>query len=89
MRIRAPRPGLVYLADTYDDGWSATVNGRPVKIEVANYAFRAVAVPKGEVKLQFSYSPPGFKVGIIISIAGLCFAMALALSSPGKGSGTP
>ena len=88
MRIRAPRPGLVYLADTYDNGWSATVNGRPAKIEVANYAFRAVAVPEGEVKLQFSYTPPGFNVGIIISIAGLCSAMALALSNPGKGSCT-
>jgi hypothetical protein len=89
MRVRAPRPGLVYLADAYDDGWSATVNGRPVKIAVANYAFRSVVVPEGEVKVQFSYIPPGFNLGIIISVAGLCVAMALALSNPGEETCAP
>ena len=70
--VQAPRPGLLYLADTWFPGWTATVNGQPVPILVANYAFRAVPVPAGRDVIQFTYWPAGLNAGLIIS--SICLA---------------
>ncbi|MCX6793688.1 MAG: YfhO family protein, partial [Candidatus Gottesmanbacteria bacterium] len=65
---------LLFLSDTYDDGWTATINGRVTNIYMADYAFRAVLVPKGESVVIFTYAPRSFWTGIVISIiALLCF----------------
>lgn len=65
---------LLFLSDTYDNGWTATVNGQTTKVYKADYAFRAVLVPKGESIVIFTYKPRSFGTGISISIiASLCF----------------
>ncbi len=74
----APRPGLVYCAESYFDGWSATVNGRPTKILPANYAFRAVEVPAGTVRVHLSYWPPGLMAGLALTAGSLLFTVALS-----------
>jgi hypothetical protein len=71
LRVDAPRPGLVYAADSLLPGWSARVNGRPAAILPANYAFRAVAVPAGPSEVELSYWPPGLTLGLIVTLASL------------------
>ena len=72
LAVDAPRPGLVYASESVFDGWSATVNGSPAPILPANYAFRAVAVPAGQVRVEFRYWPPGLTLGLVVtSISGL------------------
>lgn len=61
-------PALLYLSDTYDTGWRAMVNGKTQPVVRANYAFRGVAVPKGQSTVVFSYAPRSFEVGKVISI---------------------
>jgi Bacterial membrane protein YfhO len=75
LRVDAPRPGLVYAADSLLPGWSARVNGRPAAILPANYAFRAVAVPAGRCEVELSYWPPGLTPGLAVTLAS---ALALA-----------
>jgi len=75
LRVDAPRPGLVYAADSLLPGWSARVNGRPAAILPANYAFRAVAVPAGRCEVELSYWPPGLTPGLVVTLAS---ALALA-----------
>jgi hypothetical protein len=77
--LQAPRPGLVYMADAYAEGWSAEVNGRPAPILPANYGFRAVAVPAGDVRVELSYLPPGLATGGVISLVCLAIAIAMGL----------
>lgn len=79
LHVRAPRAGFLYMADTYDSGWSASVNGAETPILVANYAFRAVPVPAGDVVVRLRYLPRGFVVGSGISVAALAIMTALFL----------
>lgn len=58
IRIRAKTltPGFLFLSDPYYPNWKATVNGKEAHIYRANYAFRAVEVPKGESEIIFRYT---------------------------------
>jgi hypothetical protein len=68
LRVEAPRPGLVYSADSFFPGWTARVNGRPARILPANYAFRAVEVPAGRSEVELSYWPPGLTAGLLLTV---------------------
>jgi hypothetical protein len=78
-RFRAPRAGFLYVADVWNPGWSAQVNGRRAPILRANYAFRAVPVAAGDVRVQFSYLPVGFIAGAVISVVCVLLAIGLAV----------
>jgi hypothetical protein len=71
-------PGYLVLADTFDPGWTATDNGRPVPIRPAYVAFRAVYLAAGHHRVVFTYRPAGFLLGLTLS--GLGVALGLALS---------
>ena len=71
------RPGLVILADTYYPGWRLTIDGKPAPIYRANRLMRGAAVPAGEHTLVYTYEPQSFRVGAIVSGAGLIALLAL------------
>jgi hypothetical protein len=70
-------PAYLVLADTFDPGWSATVDGSPAPIRPAYVAFRAVALTPGAHTVAFTYRPAGFTLGLTISIMGIALAMFL------------
>jgi uncharacterized membrane protein YfhO len=57
-------PGLVVLADLWDTGWKAYLNGTLVPILRTNHAIRGVVVPPGQGKLVFLYQPNSFTWGV-------------------------
>ena len=67
--VRMESPGLVVLADLWDKGWEARLNGQRVPILRTNHAVRGVVVPAGSGLLEFRYSPAGFAWGL--RLAGL------------------
>jgi hypothetical protein len=69
----------VFYSIPYEEGWSATVNGKPAEIEKVNIGFMAVKVPAGENNVvRFDYETPGLKLGVIVSIISvLLFACYL------------
>ena len=75
-------PAYLVLSDTFDPGWSARIDGKPVEIHPAYVAFRAVYVPSGKHTLVFRYSPAGFKLGLILCIGAAMVAMGLVLFGP-------
>jgi hypothetical protein len=56
IKVMTSAEGMLFLADPYYPNWKAKVNGKEEKIYRANYAFRAVKVPKGESKVEFYYT---------------------------------
>ena len=71
-------PGYLVLSDTYYPGWRATVDGAAVPIERANFMLRAVAVPEGTHRIEFTYRPTHLDVGLLIS-GGTLGVIALGL----------
>jgi len=68
IQTNATSPGFLFLSDTYYPGWKVYVDRKEKKILRANYAFRAVAVPKGKHTVVFRYQPKSFYYGVMISL---------------------
>ena len=70
--------GHLVLADTWDPGWKARLDGAPVELLRADVAFRAVAVPAGRHRVEMVYRPFVAITGLAVSAltAGLLLAWA-------------
>ncbi len=73
---------LLFFSVPYDEGFEAFVNGQKVEIEKVNIGFMAVKVDAHSTsEIEFVYTTPGLKTGIIISCIGfLAFAIYLVIS---------
>jgi len=72
---------LLFLTDSYYNGWKASVNGKDIPILRANYAFRAIQVEKGRNTVKFYYDPLSFKLGVYLAIGGLIGILFMILIS--------
>lgn len=63
--------GWLVLSDAFYPGWQATVDGKPVMIYRADYAFRAVPLSEGIHLVHFIYYPLTYRVGRAISLGTL------------------
>jgi len=85
-QVQARVTGYVVLLDSYYPGWRAKVDGRAVPLLRANYAFRAVEVPAGNHRVEFSYQPLSFYAGLCIScLTVLGAAVVIFLNSGRRG----
>jgi hypothetical protein len=64
LNLRMETAGLVVLADTWDHGWKAYLNGSERPILRTNHAIRGVVAPPGTSTLEFRYEPASFAVGV-------------------------
>ena len=70
--------GYLYYNDGYSKYWNAYDNGKETLINIANYNFKAVFLPKGEHRVVFIYNPWRYKVGLLAYAAGLFISVILA-----------
>ena len=70
-------PGYLVLTDIYYSGWEAKVDNQPIPIVPAYFSFRAVPLSAGTHEVIFSFTPPGLKVGKLISILTLVVLLVL------------
>ena len=69
--VSAKSNGDLFLTIPYDKGWSAKVDGKPVKVKQAQTGFMTVPVTRGTHTVKLSFVPQGLKQG------SLCFVLAL------------
>ncbi|MGN6188805.1 MAG: YfhO family protein [Conexibacter sp.] len=79
LRAQLDRRGLVLLDDHFTDGWSVRVDGRPAPALHVDDAMRGVIVPPGEHQVVWSYTVPGLRLGVAVSLVTLAGLLAAAL----------
>jgi hypothetical protein len=79
MNVRSDRGGLVVLHDSFADGWSATVDGKPAGIYPVNVLSRGVMVPPGGHRILMTYLPGTFLSAVGISAAALLTLLLVIL----------
>ena len=72
--------GWIVVSTVAWPGWRAYVDGRRVRIHIANHAFLSVFVPRGTHKIRMTYLPETFVIGKWISFATLAGVLAWALT---------
>jgi hypothetical protein len=79
VRVTCSHDGYLRLADPFDPGWTATVDGEPAVIHAADHYLRAVYVPAGEHELVFAYDgaravwPLRLTLMALVAVAWLLF----------------
>ena len=68
--------GFLVLSDTYYPGWKVYVDGKRERILRAYGFIRTVKLNGGSYTVEFVFSPLTVKVGMILSIAGILFALS-------------
>lgn len=62
------RDGALFTSIPYDAGWTAAVDGSSVSTQAAYGALLSVPISKGFHEITFSYQPPGFMPGLLLSL---------------------
>jgi hypothetical protein len=68
---------MLVVAQTGYHWWQASVDGAPVPLWRANYAFQALEVPAGRHQARLIYVDKSFEAGAVISILALMACVAL------------
>lgn len=87
--VETDAPTLVTVAQSFYHPWRAFVDGQPVKLWRANYAFQALAVPAGKHTVRLVYVDEKFRLGFGISLAGLAVCGFLWWRSPRSEAKSP
>jgi len=77
--VEASAPAMAVLVDTFERGWTVTVDGAPAQPRRVNLAFRGVVVPPGRHRVEWLYRPPDVVAGLCISGAALALAAGASL----------
>ncbi|MEZ5962880.1 MAG: hypothetical protein R3F56_03445 [Planctomycetota bacterium] len=81
--VDAPSSGVVRVADPFDAGWRARVDGAEVPILIADHFLRAVAMPAGRHRLELTYDAPRVqwppRLGLVGAGAALLMLVAGAV----------
>ena len=75
VEVDARRKAVLFLADSYFPNFRASVDGKPAPLWRANYAYRAVPVPAGRHRVEFTWRPTDLYAGVLLTVsavAALC-----------------
>lgn len=76
------KDGSLFTSIPYDAGWTVKIDGEAVKTQAAYGALLSVPVAKGFHEITFSYQPPGFIPGLLISLLLIADFVLLSIGNP-------
>lgn len=65
-----PFPSILFFGDSFDPGWTATINKKEVPILRADYKFMAIELPAGESAVEFKFKPGTYVIGKWLTLGG-------------------
>lgn len=81
---------ILVLSIPYQNGWTAYVDGEPVKLQRANYMYMALPLEAGNHTIKLTFAIPGIKYALVIMPGAvvlfiiLCFVTWLYRRKKGK-----
>lgn len=76
--VEADEPRELFTTIPYEEGWTATLDGKPVNIrKCLNDTFMCLDIPSGKHTVELSFAPAGMNVGLIITACGAVIFAAL------------
>lgn len=75
--VKTPAPTMVVIAQSFYPNWRVLVDGQPVRLWRANYAYQALEVPAGQHEVTLVYRDRAFYVGAVFSALSLGFCLVL------------
>ena len=80
IRAEAAVPSILVVRNAWDDGWSATLDGRAVPVLRADAFLQGIAIPAGSHDVRLTYREPAIGRGLALSaFVWLGFLVALAV----------
>jgi hypothetical protein len=76
LELRAAGPGLLVVAEGWDAGWRAELNGAPARLVRVNHAQLGLALPPGMHRVALRYHPRGFRAGLALAAAAAAGLLA-------------
>ncbi len=80
-RVRASGAVLAVLHVPRAPGWRTFLDDRPVAAVDADLGAMGIVVPAGEHVVRWTYAPPLFVPGLLLTLAGLSGCLAMAVRS--------
>lgn len=75
VRAEAATPSILFLSNNYLPYWKAFIDGEPVKLLRADYAFQAVSLPAGSHEVAFEYRSGPYVLARNITLAAVAFVL--------------
>ena len=69
--VDAAGPGILALTERFHDGWTASVDGRRLRVVAVEGDFLGAAIDAGSHRVEFRFMPRSFVVGAAGSLAGV------------------
>lgn len=80
LRVRTDVPGWLRIADPYDAGWTARLDGKSCPIRIADHHLRAIWLPPGEHTVEMRYDAPLVRLPRHLTLVALAVCLYLLLS---------
>ncbi|HEY4085034.1 MAG TPA: hypothetical protein VGM43_03810 [Bryobacteraceae bacterium] len=86
IRIQASnsQPGFVYVLESFDPGWTASVDSAPAPVLPANGFAMAIPITPGVHAVRLTYETPGRGTGLLLSLTSLVL-LGVLVRYPGGG----
>ena len=79
--VTRDKKSLVFFSVPYNNGWTATVNGKAAEVEKVNVGFMAVAVDAGVSEIRFNYKNTGLALGAGVTLGAVAIFIIYLLIS--------
>ena len=82
LRIVSSTPGLLVFNEAMYPGWTVTVDQKPTDLLTVNTIMRGIPIDRaGPHTVVMSYNPPGFGLGLTLTVGGLIALLLLSTAS--------
>ncbi len=83
------RPGILLLSENNYPGWSVKVDNQSAELLTIDGTFMGVELDAGRHTVEFTFNPPTFRIGAIISISALVLTILLLFITASRPKSLP